>query len=79
MFQFLVEALVLCLLGGILGVIFGAGGALLLARSFKWNVLIQPSSIVLAFMFSFVVGIFFGMWPARRASMLDPIVALRYE
>jgi putative ABC transport system permease protein len=79
LFQFLVEALVLCLLGGSIGVLFGAGGAILLAKSFHWNVLIQPSSIALAFVFSFIVGIFFGMWPARRASMLDPIVALRYE
>jgi len=77
--QFLVEALVLCLVGGALGVLFGWGATHLLASSFQWNALISPFSIVLAFLFSFIVGVFFGAWPARRASVLDPIVALRYE
>jgi putative ABC transport system permease protein len=79
LFQFLVEALVLCLVGGLLGVLVGALGAVLISRIAHWNTLIAPPAILLAFVFSAAVGLFFGIWPARRAANLDPIVALRYE
>ena len=77
--QFLIEALALCLLGGALGVLLGSGGAAALAYFAEWNTLVSPRAIVLAFGFSGAVGIFFGIWPARRAALLDPIDALRYE
>ena len=79
MLQFLVEALVLCLMGGIFGVVGGIGGAMLLADMAGWNTLISPSSILIAVAFSGLTGITFGIWPARRAARLDPIEALRYE
>jgi len=66
MFQFLVEALVLCLVGGLIGVLFGSLGALILSKLAHWNTLISPLAILLAFVFSAAVGLFFGIWPARR-------------
>jgi putative ABC transport system permease protein len=77
--QFLIEALVLCLLGGALGVLSGSAGAVVLSRLAHWNTSISPFSVLLAFAFSAAVGIFFGLWPAKRAADLDPIQALRYE
>jgi putative ABC transport system permease protein len=79
LFQFLIEAVVLCLLGGLVGVAMGAGAAEFLNRTFSWNTEIAPESIGLAFGFSALVGLIFGVWPARRAAKLDPILALRYE
>ncbi|HEX6047970.1 MAG TPA: ABC transporter permease [Gemmatimonadaceae bacterium] len=77
--QFLIEAIVLCILGGIVGILVGSGTAYVLQRSFQWSTEISTSAVVMAFLFSAAVGVVFGVWPARRAASLDPIQALRYE
>ena len=79
LFQFLIEAIVLCLLGGLIGVMLGAGGAYMLSDLGGFNTTVDISSVILAFAFSATVGVLFGVWPARRAAALDPIIALRYE
>jgi putative ABC transport system permease protein len=77
--QFLIEAVTLALVGGILGILVGIGGSSLIALLANWSTLITPASIAVAFGSSAFIGIFFGYFPARKAAYLDPIEALRYE
>ena len=79
MTQFLVEALFLCILGGLIGVAAGYGAAELMTRFASWDTAVAPEAVAAAIGFSAAVGLFFGLWPARRAAVLDPIDALRYE
>ena len=77
--QFLIEALVLSLLGGMLGILFGVIGSSAISSLAKWPTIITAFSIILSFGFSIAIGIFFGFYPARKAALLNPIDALRYE
>jgi putative ABC transport system permease protein len=77
--QFLIEALVLCMLGGVAGIGLGTGASIVLQRVFGWSTSVGASSVLVAFLFAGAVGVIFGVWPARRAAALDPIDALRYE
>jgi putative ABC transport system permease protein len=77
--QFLVEAVVLSLMGGTMGILFGVSASFVITKTLGWPVLISPVVIVFAMLFSMAVGVFFGFYPARKAAQLDPIEALRYE
>jgi putative ABC transport system permease protein len=77
--QFLMEALTLSAVGGILGILLGIGSSRFISAKLSWPTLTSADSVVVAFAFSAAVGIFFGFYPARKASHLDPIEALRYE
>jgi putative ABC transport system permease protein len=77
--QFLVESVTLCFFGGLIGVGIGFGSAALLSKYFGWETFVSMQSVGLASAFSVGVGLFFGIWPARRAARLNPIEALRYE
>ncbi|WP_340694748.1 ABC transporter permease [Hydrogenobacter thermophilus] len=77
--QFLLEAVILSTLGGFVGIILGVVSSYLMSKAFSWNILISISDILIAFSFSFFVGILFGFYPAYKASNLNPVDALRYE
>jgi putative ABC transport system permease protein len=77
--QFLVEALVLSLLGGLIGIVLGLAVSYVIGTLAGWGFVFSPVTPVVAVLFSLLVGVVFGVWPARQAARLDPIVALRYE
>ncbi len=77
--QFLIESMVLCLVGGIVGILLGHGAALLVEKSLNWPIASSPEAVVAAVAVSAAVGLVFGFYPAWKASRLDPIEALRYE
>jgi macrolide transport system ATP-binding/permease protein len=79
MVQFLIEAVLMSFIGGLTGILLGAGISVLITFFAGWAVKVSSSSVILATTFSLAVGIVFGLWPARKASQLDPIEALRYE
>jgi putative ABC transport system permease protein len=77
--QFLVEALTLSMLGGLIGIAVGLGASAVIGQIAGWGFVFNPSTVVAAVVFSLLVGVVFGVWPARQAARLDPINALRYE
>jgi putative ABC transport system permease protein len=77
--QFLIEAIVLCAFGGLAGVLLGIGVTIAIANLAGWPVFVSPAAMMLSFGFASAIGMFFGFYPAHKASRLDPIEALRFE
>jgi putative ABC transport system permease protein len=77
--QFLIEAMIMTVIGGVLGVLAGIGGARLLTTMVGWPTIVSSEAVAAAFLFSVAVGLFFGLYPANKASKLNPIEALHYE
>lgn len=77
--QFVMESITMSLLGGVIGILFGIGGSFGLTEFFGWSTFVPMAAVLLSFAFAFAVGLFFGIYPARKASLLDPIEALRWE
>jgi macrolide transport system ATP-binding/permease protein len=79
LFQFIIESIFVCCVGGLIGIIVGAGISFIISKFADWDTIITPFSIILGFGFSVFIGLIFGVWPARKASLLNPIDALRYD
>ena len=79
LFQFLIEALTLSVVGGLVGVALGFAASSVVTRMLEWQTVVSASAVAMAFGTALATGVFFGFYPARRASQLDPIDALRFE
>jgi len=77
--QFLIESITLAVIGGVVGILLGVGTAWVMSNLYGWNTMVSPPAVALSFSFALAVGLFFGLYPARKAALLDPIEALRYE